>query len=359
MPVAFLLMLVAYLAGNGYIYFRAVQFLVGLPLWGRILFTLCYWLCAFAMLIALLTRNMEMPLSISQLLYKTGSTWLVFTLYMVLALLAVDLLRCFFPLGKYGFFLALGATVLLLSHGYSNYCRPKINRFSLSLNKSSLADSMKIVAVSDVHLGYGTGKSRLKKYVEMINAEKPDLILIAGDLIDNSLLPLNEQRMHEELSMLQAPMGIYMVPGNHEHISGMEEAVRFLAKTPIRLLRDTVVVLPNGVQLVGRDDRANRRRLPLKRLMEKVDHTRPIVMLDHQPYEVARKDSMGVDLQISGHTHHGQIWPISLLTDRIFEQSHGFRRWNHSHVYVSSGLSLWGPPFRIGTESDMAVFVLK
>ena len=165
--------------------------------------------------------------------------------------------------------------------------------------------------------------------------------------------------MEEELNQLKAPMGIYLAPGNHEYISGMEECERFLKNTPIRLLRDTIVTLPNGLQLIGRDDRSNRRRTPIADLMKKTDSTKPTLLIDHQPYEVAKKDSLGIDIQFSGHTHRGQVWPLSLLVDNMYEQSHGYRQWPHSHVYVSSGLSLWGPPFRIGTDSDMLVMTIR
>ena len=84
-----------------------------------------------------------------------------------------------------------------------------------------------------------------------------------------------------------------------------------------------------------------------------------MVVLDHQPYDLAQTDALKVDLQISGHTHRGQVWPLSWLTDKMYEQSHGYRKWSYSHIWVSSGLSLWGPPFRIGTKSDLAVIDLK
>ena len=193
----------------------------------------------------------------------------------------------------------------------------------------------------------------------MINAQEPDLIIIGGDLIDNSLLPLYQQKMVEELSQLKATMGIYMAPGNHEYISGMEACERFLKDTPIQLLRDSIVTLPNGLQIIGRDDRSNRHRLPITQLMKQADTTKPVLLLDHQPYEVAKKDSLDIDIQFSGHTHRGQVWPMSLLVDNMYEQSHGYRKWKHSHVYVSSGLSLWGPPFRIGTDSDMGVLTIR
>ena len=102
----------------------------------------------------------------------------------------------------------------------------------------------------------------------------------------------------------------------------------------------------------------NRRRQPIAELLKKADSSKPCLLLDHQPYEVTKKDSLGIDIQFSGHTHHGQVWPLSMLVENMYEQSHGYRKWTNSHVYVSSGLSLWGPPFRIGTDSDMAVMTV-
>ena len=243
----------------------------------------------------------------------------------------------------------------------TNYRHPKTNAVDITINKpyENNSQPIKIVAVSDIHLGYGTGKSALKKYVDMINEQKPDLILIGGDLIDNSVVPLYTEKMSEELSELKAPMGIYMVPGNHEYISGIDESARFIKSTPIQLLIDSVVTLPNGIQLIGRDDRHNPSRRSLQELMENIDKSRPIILLDHQPYNLTDAEAAGIDLQFSGHTHHGQVWPMSLVTDYIYEQSHGYRQWGDTHIYVSSGLSLWGPPFRIGTESEMVVFELS
>lgn len=360
MKAMFLSMIIAYLCGNIYIFIRALQAFSGIPTIGKLLFSACYWTAALSLVISMFARNVELPELLSKGLFSIGSVWLVFTLYMVLALLVTDVARLFLPAIKpYGFIASLGFTVCLLTYGYFNYRHPDINRIDITLDKPLSGEPMKIVAVSDVHLGNGTRKPQLKKFVEMINAEEPDLIIIGGDLIDNSLLPLYQQKMEEELKLLKAPMGIYLAPGNHEYISGMEECGKFLKDTPIILLRDSVVTLPNGLQIMGRDDRSNRRRLPIAELMKKADKTKPVLLIDHQPYEVGKKDSLGIDIQFSGHTHHGQVWPLSLLVENMYEQSYGYRKWPHSHVYVSSGLSLWGPPFRIGTDSDMAVIQIN
>ena len=147
-----------------------------------------------------------------------------------------------------------------------------------------------------------------------------------------------------------------MVPVNHEYISGIRKSMQFIKETPIHLLRDEVVTLPGGIQIIGRDDRSNKSRLSLQELVKNIDPAKPVILLDHQPYNLSDTENAGIDLQFSGHTHRGQVWPISLITDHLFDQSYGYRKWGNSHIYVSSGLSLWGPPFRIGTDSELVVF---
>lgn len=357
MKILFLLLPILYIVGNAYVYVRMLHSMAFLPLWGKIVVSVVYWVVAFALVVSLLGRD-KLPSVMQQVLYVAGSIWLVAILYMVMALVVADVVRIFLPTFKYGFWCSAGLTACVLAYGYYNYCNPVVNKIAITLDKP-LSTPVRVVAVSDVHLGYATGKERLKKYVELINSQNPDIVLIAGDLIDNNVTPLRENRMNEELSQIVAPMGVYMVPGNHEYISGIDEAVSFLKETPIVLLRDTIVELPCGLQIVGRDDRHNKRRMPLSDIVAKVDSTKPMIMLDHQPYQVAKKDSLGVDVLVSGHTHRGQVFPMNKLVDSMYEQSYGYRKWSHSHVYVSSGLSLWGPPFRIGTSSDIAVFELK
>lgn len=358
MRILFLIFMSAYLGGNVYVFVRALQLLAGCSIWLKVLVGLLFWIVALAMVIALFARGFGLPDVVMKTLYLIGSVWMVFTLYMVPALLLLDVARVVgFPI-RNGVLLAAGVVVCILLYGYWNYRNPRIEHIDIELDKSLECD-LRIVAISDIHLGDGTGKRALGRYVDLINAQRPDLIIVGGDLIDNSLVPVLRNNMAEELRRLEAPMGIYMAPGNHEYISGIEDVVSFLETTPITLLRDSVVKLPCGLQIVGRDDVSNRHRMLLKDLMARCDAAKPILVLDHQPYKLASADSLGVDLQFSGHTHHGQVWPVSILTDKMFEQSHGYRKWAHSHIYVSSGLSLWGPPFRIGTHSDMVVFHVK
>ena len=342
---------------NAYIFARMAQAFPALPMAVKILIGVCMAIATCGVFLSIALRSSGLPAMLARGLFQIGSVWLVFLLYMVLALLVVDVVVWMGLKIPYRFGMCLVLCLTVLVVGHYRYKHPKVNVVPLSFDKEcTLAKPLTIVAVSDVHLGEGTGRKALARYVDLINAQSPDVIVIAGDLVDNSVGPLYRDHMADELARLSAPHGIFMVPGNHEYISGIEEVEQFLKSTPITLLRDSVVTLPGDIQLIGRDDKSNPFRAALDTLMARTDNTRPVIVLDHQPYGVAKADSLGVDLLFCGHTHRGQVWPLTWVTDRLFEQSHGYRRWPHSHVYVSQGLSLWGPPFRIGSDSELVVF---
>jgi len=361
MAVFFSMMLLAFVAGNIYIYIRGLQTIHHFPLWGKWLYGICYWLVAVSFVCVFIFRNSGVSIALSRVLFEIGTGWLIFTLYMVMLLVCFDLIRLFTHALPNSFIPSLLLTISLLAYGYVRYQHPVTKVINIDINKSAVnsESSIKIVVFSDVHLGLGTVKSKLKQYVALINQLEPDLILIGGDLIDNSIVPVRNQQMQEELSLLKAPLGIYMVPGNHEYISGIEDCLQFLALTPIQVLKDSVVTLPNGIQIVGRNDRNVRSRKKLTELMSEIDAGKPIIVLDHQPVEINQAVEAGADLLICGHTHNGQVWPLTLLTNRMFEIGYGYEKREQTHIYVTSGLSLWGPPFRIGTRSELVVFQIN
>ena len=354
----FIILPILYLAGNIYIYLKGKQALKSQSTGVKVLLSIVFWGGALSFFSSFLFRNLDMPASFAQTVSQVGTGWLVFTLYMVLALLVFDILRLFHLRFKYSFYLSLFLTLSLLGYGNYNYQHPDTRVINMVINKPANTDGqpLKVVAISDIHVGYATNKTMLAGYVDMINAQRPDIVLIGGDLIDNSVAPLRYEHMEEELSKIYAPLGVYMVPGNHEYISGIEESEKFIAQTPIELLRDSVAILPNQIQLIGRDDRHNKGRKTLGQLTANLDKSKPVILLDHQPYDLEKTEEAGVDLQFSGHTHRGQVWPMNWIVDHLFELSYGIKKIGNSTVYVSSGLSLWGPPFRIGTDSEMVVF---
>jgi predicted MPP superfamily phosphohydrolase len=169
--------------------------------------------------------------------------------------------------------------------------------------------------------------------------------------------------MAEEFHRLKAP--VYACLGNHEFYSGVPGAKQFYKDAGIHLLIDEAAVIDSSIVIIGRDDRTNMRRKPIKELVTTTTHHLPpttqhySIVLDHQPYNLDRAEAAGVDFQLSGHTHRGQVWPISWITDRVYECSWGSHQRGNTQFYVSSGIGIWGGKFRIGTQSEYVVATLK
>ncbi len=211
-----------------------------------------------------------------------------------------------------------------------------------------------------MHLGVSINKKRLQKYVDLINAQQPDIVLFAGDICDNRLEPIMEQHMNEELRMINAPLGVYAALGNHEYIGrDVQATIKYLQSGNITVLRDSAVLVKDEFYLIGRDDKRNSNRKTLADLTSNLDSGKPFILLDHQPYHLEEAEENGIALQISGHTHDGQFFPINLIVRSMYENAHGYSARSHTHYYVSSGLGIWGPQFRIGTQSEVIVINLK
>ena len=161
--------------------------------------------------------------------------------------------------------------------------------------------------------------------------------------------------MSKEFHRLNAP--IYACLGNHEFYAGHPESKQFYQDAGIHLLIDETAVIDSCIVIVGRDDRSNMRRKPIKDLMD--NKNLYSIVLDHQPYNLDRAEAAGVDFQLSGHTHRGQVWPISWITDRIYECSWGSHQRGNTQFYISSGIGIWGDKFRIGTQSEYVVATLR
>jgi predicted MPP superfamily phosphohydrolase len=165
------------------------------------------------------------------------------------------------------------------------------------------------------------------------------------------------------LEQLSAPLGVYGITGNHEYIGGAEEAVRYLEEHGIKMIRDSIIMIQDELYIVGREDRDRPRfggqgRKSVQHLMKQVDLKKPVILLDHQPFELDEKEQAGADLTLSGHTHHGQIWPLNYITNAIYEVSWGYKKKGNMHVYVSSGAGGWGPPVRLGNRPEIVLLNL-
>ena len=304
----------------------------------------------------------RLPLNVASVCYDVSTSSFFIMLYLVMIFLAVDIARLLHLLPK-GFFheswWQTGALVIVMLtifvSGNIRY-RHKV-RVPLELTTSKpIRKTYKMVLLRDLHLGYHNRRAEFSRWVDLINAENPDLILIAGDIIDNSSRPLLEEDVSEEFRRLDAP--VYACIGNHEYISGHDKARNFYHAAGIHLLKDETAVIDSTICLIGRDDRSNPRRKEVKDLVGNDMDGLYTILLDHQPYHLEHAEQNHIDFQLSGHTHRGQVWPISWITDALYECSFGPWQRGSTRYYVSSGIGIWGGKYRIGTQSEYIVATL-
>ena len=218
--------------------------------------------------------------------------------------------------------------------------------------------------VSDIHLGTLIAKDAVNRLVGRINRLQPELILLAGDVVDEDLAPVIKENIGESLTRLQSKYGVYGITGNHEYIGGAETAVRYLTDHGVHILQDSVVLIRDCFYLAGREDRDKPRftgkgRKSLEEVLNGLSPSYPLILMDHQPFGLEKAAAMNIDLQLSGHTHHGQIWPLNYITKAIYTLSWGYKKIGNTHFYVSCGYGTWGPPVRLGNRPEIVLINIK
>lgn len=309
----------------------------------------------------------RLPMWMARWSYDIGNSSIFILLYLVMVFMVLDLGRLLHVVPRSWLFqnfyttavITIGLFALFL-YGNIHYYNKVREELTVTTDKS-LSKPLKIVMMSDLHLGYHNPRKELARWVDMVNAENADMVLIAGDIIDMSMRPLIDERMAEEFRRLNAP--VYACLGNHEYFSGEPLAQQFYREAGIHLLRDTCEMV-GDVCIIGRDDRMNPHRKSIGKLMAEVDSLYSVnhspsktftILLDHQPYHLEQAERAGIDFQLSGHTHYGQVWPISWIEDNMYECAYGSHQRGKTHYYVSSGIGIWGAKFRIGTHSEYVV----
>lgn len=335
---------------------------VPLPRWGKSL-AIAIWLCCFLSEFLTFARLADrMPMGLASAVYNIGNKTIIITLYILIAFLLLDLGRLLHIVPRsvlhdniWTFcvlFVALTATFI---YGSVHYHAKK--RIELILDSNGRIEKpVTLVLLSDLHVGYHNRRSELARWIDMVNNENPDYVLIAGDIIDFSLRPVEEENMAEEFRRIKAP--VYACLGNHEYISGKIKAKQFYDAANIHLLVDTALDA-GPLTIVGRDDRSNSNRQPLNQIVPPGTSNQYTILLDHQPYHLEEAEKNGIDFQFSGHTHRGQVWPISWIVDAMYECSWGSHQRGSTRYYVSSGIGIWGAKYRIGTQSEYVVATIK
>lgn len=360
MKLGFLLFTAVPFFGLAYVLWHVWQILPFNAVLKTLLLTLM--IAAFGCLFLAIGRRldaMSMPLAVG--VYEVGTSSLIALLYLFLVFLMLDLGRlCHVvpaawlhhsPTGS----LLVAAIVTVILLGGNIHYRHKVRQTLAITTEKPLKKPLKIVMMSDLHLGYHNRLATFRQWVTLVNAEKPDLILIAGDIIDQSVRPLEADNMAHAFRQLKAPVVACL--GNHEYYTGVPNAQRFFQEAGITLLCDNTLEW-GDLSITGRDDRTNLHRRKLQALSRHVDRQKFTILLDHQPYNLAQAERFGYDLQLSGHTHDGQVWPGSWIARALYEKSYGRYQRGNTHYYISSGMGIWGGKFRIGTCSEYLVLTI-
>jgi uncharacterized protein len=252
-------------------------------------------------------------------------------------------------------FILIPALTAYIIYGFANAQSIMTKKFDIAIdNLPADWENKKVVQISDVHLGVINRSDLMDRIVDLALNEKPDFVFITGDLLDGTGDGLHESVA--PLNRLNVP--IFFVTGNHETYLGQDKTEAAIKDTKIRWLRDEIIEI-DGVQIAGADYPDRMRKKDLSPLLEKLDKDKPTILLYHEPASIDRIKSFGIDLQLCGHTHNGQILPAKLFTYLIYRgYDYGLHRSGDFYQYTTSGAGTWGPPMRIGSTAEIAVFKL-
>lgn len=369
----FLQSIVAQLLLNPYIFVRGYQAIPAKKGW-RIPYIL-FFILELLLFFTGYFFHKELPDNVFIPIMYICNTWYIASLYITLSLLCIEMIRLsqrlwkWFPQWvlqnkdkiKLGLFFVIPLSVcLLMIDGYKRVAHPKVKHVTITIPKEAPGrDSLRIVLMSDLHIGEVIGKKMVQRYVALSNAQEPDMVVLVGDIMDYESRFAEKARIEEDLQQLKAPLGTYIVYGNHEYRANRHAKYKWLKKTGATLLIDSVVMPDSTFYLIGRDDYINKERRTLRSLTKELDPAKPSIVLDHQPWAFAETAMNQIDLALHGHTHNGQLWPYPLVLKAVYEKAYGYYRKGNTQYYISSGIGVAGPPYRIGTDSELVVLHIR
>lgn len=325
--------------------------------------------------------------SMRRLFINIGNYWLGFLLYLFLTIMIADIIRLILKrhgklsksklFSKRGYFINGIICLIIISslciYGVINAHKIHSTFYDININKSNYKSDMKVVLVSDLHIGYSIGIKDISNMVNLINKENADLVIIAGDIYDNNFDGIqNPDEMIRILKSIKSKNGVYAVYGNHdvnektlagftfnynEKKISLPEMDNLLEKSNIKLLRDETVLINDSLYLIGRRDASKpgdvKSRKSIEKLIENIDKEKPIFLIDHQPRELKKISNNGIDLDLSGHTHGGQLFPLNIIMKLMWKNGNGYKKYNNMNSVVTSGVGLYGPNMRIGTKAEV------
>lgn len=353
--------------------------------WVRVAICIVYGFIALSLLTAFL-----MPTSgLQRLIKRISNYWLGTVLYILLTIAIVDVIRMIlkkidFPGKEVLFsrkgFVVMGTICILIVAGFSvagiyGARNIQTTKYEVKVEKKAGdLQSLRVALIADLHLGYSIGTWHMEQMVEKVNALEPDIIVIAGDIFDNEYEALDDpDKLREILSGMRSRYGVYACYGNHDieekilagfTFSGKENKMsdprmdEFLEKAGICLLRDEGVLIDDAFYLYGRPDyerpgRGITTRKSPEEITADLDKDLPVLVIDHEPRELQELADAGVDVDLCGHTHDGQMFPGNLTIHLFWENPCGYLQKGSMHNIVTSGIGVFGPNMRVGTKSEI------
>jgi uncharacterized protein len=358
-----LLLTLGYLLPNIYVFFRIKAFFIskGYKLW----YTLVY--LAIALIYPLFGRFNESDANF--LLRSLGALseyMLPLYLYLFLVLLGYDLFlllnlifkilpvetRKSFTFRLYTLSAFIFLSIAIVVGGIINLNTIRVSKYSITVpKKNSNIDHLKVAFVADFHLQRNFPQGFVDQYVKKVNALQPDLMLYGGDIVEGFRNNGSLEKFESMLAGIHAKYGSYGVNGNHDSF-GRQGQASFFHKSGITLLRDSIVTIDSSFILAGRNDQ-QRGRKSVNEILGTASPTLPIILLDHRPTELQETSQTLVDVQFSGHTHNGQLFPLNYILHNIYELTWGYKKIRNTHFFVTSGLRLWGPPVKTAGKSEI------
>jgi predicted MPP superfamily phosphohydrolase len=237
-----------------------------------------------------------------------------------------------------------------LRHGYI-----QINRYQIAIpRKTSDLKHLKIAFAADLHLKGSADRLIVDAFAAIINSLNPDLVLLVGDIIEGDRSDVEMTVLEQSLRKITAKYGVYAVFGNHELHGGIN-SLNFFKNSAVKVLQDNFIQVDKSFYLVGRNDYRDTKRKTMEELLNGLPNDLPMIMLDHRPYDFDNVSKAHVDVQVSGHTHNGQLFPLNYITRYIYDLSWGHKKINNTHFFVTSGLQAWGPAVKTAGTSEIMV----
>lgn len=378
MNLFFIIFFTLYTLINSYVFIRGWQALSYLPFL-KPFFIIIFLLLSFSYIFVKILAE-KLPAFIHDPLLWIGSFWFAFLLYFVLILFIIDLLRLsdhFLPFlpgwlsaptDLMKLYIGTGVTlavILITTAGFINRTNFKVKTLEMSLpKKNSPLNELNVVMFSDLHLSPVNNEPFLNKIVKKVNALNPDVILLPGDIVDDKAEILRRNCIGPGLKNLKSKYGVISSTGNHEYINGVERSVNFAKEYGIVVLRDEFVNIENLFYVVGREDVSKssftrQKRKRLNEILSGMQENLPVILLDHTPVKLNEAVENKIDLQLSGHTHNGQMFPLNFITNLIYNVSWGYLKKGNTQFYVSSGIGSWGPPVKLASDAEIVNLRIK